>query len=117
MLPEPIGFGAASRGSTSEREMWLAHAMATRRNRLWGFDDADRAMLTAATAELPSLRALVARAEPRADLRLWLVRASKRELMEMYELVEALMDGTRSRGRLDQLEGLLASLCTAVDGF
>jgi hypothetical protein len=35
----------------------------------------------------------------------------------MYSLVEALTDGTRSRRRLELLEGLLASLCTAIDGF
>jgi hypothetical protein len=87
------------------------------RNRLWGFDDADRALLIAATVELPSLRAVVARAEPRADLRMWLVRATKRELNEMYDLVEALMDGTRGRRQLERLDGLLATLCTSIDGF
>jgi hypothetical protein len=35
----------------------------------------------------------------------------------MYSLVEALMDATRSRRKLDQLEGLLATLCTSMDGF
>ncbi len=84
---------------------------------MWGFDDADRALLLEATAALPSLRALVARAEPRADVRMWLVRASKRELNAMYDLVEALMDGARSRRQLDQLDGLLATLSTSIDGF
>ena len=88
-----------------------------KRNRLWGFDDADRALLAAATVDLPALRAVVARAEPRPDLGLWLVKASLRELDDMYSLVGALMDGTRSRRRLDQLDGLLASLCTSIDRF
>jgi len=35
----------------------------------------------------------------------------------MYDLEGASMDATRSRRRLEQLEGLLASLCTAIDGF
>ena len=88
------------------------------RKRLWGFDDAEREVLVGATAELPSLRAVVARAERRADLQgMWIVRASVRELDEMYSLVEALMDGTRSRRRLEQLEGMLATLCTSIDGF
>lgn len=35
----------------------------------------------------------------------------------MYSLVEALMGATRSRTRLDLLEGMLAGLCTSIDGF
>jgi hypothetical protein len=90
-----------------------------KRNRLWGFDDAERALLVAATVELPTLRAVIARAEPRPDLQsgLWVVQASLRELDDMYSLVEALMDATRSRRKLDQLDGLLATLCTSMDGF
>ncbi len=90
-----------------------------KRNRVWGFDDADRALLAAATVDLPALRAVVGRAEPRPELQpgLWVVQASLRELDEMYSLVEALMDATRSRRKLDQLEGLLATLCTSMDGF
>jgi hypothetical protein len=45
------------------------------------------------------------------------VEASVDELDEMYSLVEALMDGTRSRRRLDQLAGMRATLCTSIDGF
>jgi len=83
-----------------------------------GFDDAEREVLVGATAELPSLRAVVARAEWRADLRrMWIVQASVRELNEIYNLVEALMNGTRSRRRLEQLEGMLGTLCTSIDGF
>ena len=43
--------------------------------------------------------------------------ASVDELDEMYSLVEALMDGTRSRRRFDQLTGMRATLCTSIDGF
>jgi hypothetical protein len=56
-----------------------------KRNRLWGFDDDERAMLVAATAEIPTLRAVVGRAERRAEFRnLWVVEASVGELDEMY---------------------------------
>ncbi len=97
--------------------MWLARAM-PRRKRLWGFDDAERELLVAATTEIPTLRAVVARAGRRADLGgLWVVQASVGELDEMYSLVEALMDGTRGRRRIEQLESMLASLCTSIDGF
>jgi hypothetical protein len=89
-----------------------------RRKRVWGFDDADRELLAAATREIPTLRAMVARAGRREDLGgLWVVEASVGELDEMYSLVEAMMDGTRSRRRIEQLEGMLASLCTSMDGF
>jgi hypothetical protein len=46
----------------------------------------------------------------------WVVEASFGELDEMYRLVQALMDSTRSR-RLDQLDGMLATLCTSMDAF
>ena len=88
-----------------------------RRNRLWGFDDEQRDVLLAATTEIPDLRALVVRAQRRPDVDLWLVQASFRELDDMYSLVGALMDGTRSRRKLDLLDGMLASLCTSIDGF
>jgi hypothetical protein len=89
-----------------------------RRNRLWGFDDSERGVLVEATTNIPELRAMVARAERRAEFAgVWLVQATARELDEMYSLVEALMDATRSRRRLDLLEGMLASLCTSIDGF
>jgi hypothetical protein len=89
-----------------------------KQKRMWGFDGAERDLLMGATAEIPTLGAVVARAGLRADLGgLWIVQASPDELDEMYSLVEALTDGTRSRRRLELLEGLLASLCTAIDGF
>ncbi len=92
--------------------------MARNKNRLWGFDDAERELLIAATAEIPTVRAVVERAERRADLDgLWLVKSNVEELDEVYSLVSALMDGTRSRKKLDLLDGMLATLCTSMDGF
>jgi hypothetical protein len=92
--------------------------MARTKKRLWGFDDGEREILVGATTEIPELRAVVSRAGRRVDLgNLWVVEASVDELDEMYSLVEALMDGTRSRRRLEQLEGMRATLCTSIDGF
>jgi hypothetical protein len=89
-----------------------------RGNRLWGFDDSERGVLVDATTNIPELHALVARAQRRSEFGgVWLVQATVQELDELYSLVEALMDGTRSRKRLDLLEGMLASLCTSIDGF
>lgn len=88
------------------------------KKRLWGFDDAEREILVAATAQIPELRAVVDRAAQRAELgKLWVVEASVAELDEIYSLVEALIDGTRSRRRRDQLDGMRATLCTSMDGF
>jgi hypothetical protein len=66
----------------------------------------------------PAVRAVMERARRRAELGgLWVVEASVDELDELYSLVEALMDGTRSRRRREQLEGMRATLCTSIDGF
>jgi hypothetical protein len=92
--------------------------MARTKKRRWGFDDGEREVLLAATTEIPELRAVVARANQRAELgNLWVVEATVDELDEMYSLVEALIDGTRSRRRRDQLDGMRATLCTSIDGF
>lgn len=92
--------------------------MARTSKRLWGFDDGEREVLVAATSEIPALRDVVARAGRRAELgNLWVVEASVDELDEMYSLVEALMDGTRSRRRRELLYGMRATLCTSMDGF
>jgi type II secretory pathway pseudopilin PulG len=92
--------------------------MARSKKRLWGFDDGEREILVAATAAVPGLRGVVERAGQRAELQgLWVVEASIDELDEMYSLVESLMDGTRSRRRLEQLEGMRATVCTSIDGF
>ena len=86
--------------------------------RVWGFDDGKRDVLVGATAQVPTLRAVVARAERRADLDgLWVVQASVRELDEMYSLVEALMGGTRSRRRLELLEGMVTAIVRAHSHF
>ena len=88
------------------------------KKRVWGFDEQERALLFEATADLPELRALVERAEPRPELgKVWVVTTTVDELDAMYDLVEALTDATRSRKRLDLLDGLRASLCTSMDGF
>ena len=89
-----------------------------RRRRLWAFDDGERGILIEATAGMPALQSVLARAERRVELGgTWVVEASVGELNEMYDLVSVLMDATRSRRRLDLLEGLLAGLCTSIDGF
>lgn len=89
-----------------------------RGKRLWGLDDSERGLLVETTTSIPGLGAVLARAEQRAELGgAWVVEATVRELDEMYSLVEGLMVGTRSRRKLDLLEGLLASLCTSIDGF
>ena len=85
---------------------------------MWAFDDVERELLSAATAALPTRSAVIARAVRRADVGgLWLVEATVDELDGLYSLVEALEGGTRSRRRLEQLEGLRATLCTSMDGF
>jgi hypothetical protein len=85
---------------------------------LWGFDEQERKVLVDATTEIPELRAIVARGriEPRV-VGVFLVEATVAELNEVYSLVEELTDCTRSRRRIDLLDGLRASLCTSMDGF
>jgi hypothetical protein len=85
---------------------------------MWGFDDADRALLVEATAALPELHAVIARAERHAELvGVWVVRVSKEELYDLYELVEELMDGQTSLGRLERLDRMLETLTTSLDGI
>jgi hypothetical protein len=92
--------------------------MARSKKRVWGFDDGEREILMVATTVSPAVRAVMERARRRAELGgLWVVEASVDELDELYSLVEALMDGTRSRRRREQLEGMRATLCTSIDGF
>jgi hypothetical protein len=84
----------------------------------WGFADEDRALLMEATAGSPQLRAIVARGSPDdEDPELLLVAASMSELDEMYSLIEAMMDATRSQRKLAVLDGMLASLSSSIDGF
>jgi hypothetical protein len=93
-------------------------SVAQRRNRPWTFDSEERSFLLAATVGLPELHAFVMRATPHVEIpELWFVRATPLELDEMYTLIEGLFGGTRSRKRHELLEGLLATLCTSIDGF
>jgi hypothetical protein len=86
--------------------------------RFWGFDDEGREVLLAATTRIPSLRAIVARASPAADVEgLLLLQATVDELDEIYTLVEHLTDATRSRRRIELFDGMRMDLCTAMDGF
>lgn len=86
--------------------------------RVCGFDDASRKVLLAGTTHLPSLRAVVSRASPAAQLKgLLILQATVDELDEIYTLVEHLTDATRSRRRIELLDGLRADLCGAMDGF
>lgn len=82
----------------------------------WVVSDEERAVLIAATDGLPALRAIVARARPIAEIpEALLLRATVEELDEVYTLVEELTDATRSRSRLELLDGLRASLCSSMD--
>jgi hypothetical protein len=86
--------------------------------RVWGFDDESREVLLGATTDLPSLRAVVARASPAAEVEgLLILQATLDELDQMYTLVEHLSEMTRSRGRLELLDSLRADLCAVMDGF
>ncbi len=86
--------------------------------RQWSFNDADRALLLEATAELPELRALVARARRTAELPgLWTLPASKTELFDLWELVDELMDGQTNPQRFEQLDGMLETLDLTIDGI
>ncbi len=86
--------------------------------RVWAFDDEEREVLLEATTHIPALRAVVSRGSPAVDLeQALMVQATVDELDEVYTLVEQLTDATRSRRRIELLDGLRASLCTSMDGF
>lgn len=86
--------------------------------RVWGIDEEERSVLLEATTVNPSLRAVVSRASPHMEVAgLLLVQATVDELDNIYTLVEELTDATRSRRRIEVLDGMRASLCTAMDGF
>jgi len=86
--------------------------------RMWGFDDEGRQVLVDATTHVPSLRAIVMRASPAAEVQgLLLLQATVDELDEIYTLVEQLTNATRSRRRIELLDGMRADLCSAMDGF
>lgn len=95
-----------------------AYVPSQKKLRLWGFDDEGREVLLAGTTHIPSLRAIVARASPTAEVEgLMLLHATVDELDEIYTLVEHLTDATRSRRRIELLDGMRMDLCTAMDGF
>jgi hypothetical protein len=101
-------------GSASDLSRYVPRG----KTRLWGIDEEERALLYATTSSIPELRAIVARGKPHSDIPgLLLVDATVGELDELYSLVAALMDARGGRRRLDILDGLLRSLCTAIDGF
>jgi hypothetical protein len=94
------------------------YAPAHKKVRHWGFDDEGREVLLEATAHIPALRAVVARASPAAEVPgLLLLPATLDELDEIYTLVEHLTDVTRSRRRIALLDDLRADLCGVMDGF
>jgi hypothetical protein len=85
---------------------------------LWGLDPESREVLYAATGLIPSLRAIVARASPVAEIEGFLrVDATIDELDEIYTLVEQLSDIPRSRRQRELLDDLRRSLCGAMDRF
>jgi hypothetical protein len=107
---------ATSLVTPGARRGWLPDVQGG--DRVWGFDDEARRFLLDATSGLPTLHAVVSRAQPAADFPgLWVLRATMGELDEMYSLAQALMDQTRGRRRRELVEGMLASLSTAIDGF
>jgi hypothetical protein len=88
------------------------------RNCVWAFDEEERGILWRATVHFSELRELLGRArKDEDDEGMWLVTATEEELDEMYTLVDALMDRTRNRKRFYRLDGTLAGLAMAMDGF
>jgi hypothetical protein len=86
--------------------------------RVWAFDDEEREVLLEATTHIPALRAVISRGSPAVDLdQALMVQATIDELDQVYTLVEDLTDATRSRRRIQLLDGLRMTLCTAIDGF
>jgi len=85
---------------------------------MWAFDDEEREVLLEATTHIPALRAVISRGSPAADLdQALIVQATIDELDQVYTLVEDLTDMTRSRRRIQLLDGLRMTLCTSIDGF
>lgn len=96
----------------------LSAYIPTLKTLLWGIDEESRDVLLAATKAQPALRAIVARANPVAEVPGFLrIDATLAELDAVYTLVEQLRGGTRSRRRIEIIEELRGSLCDAMDRF
>jgi hypothetical protein len=97
---------------------WMPGMARSKRVVRWGFDAEERQVLLDATTAMPELREVVERAAPEPSIPgLLLLQATVAELDEIYTLVEQLTSATRSRRRVELLDGLRASLCTVMDGF
>jgi hypothetical protein len=95
-----------------------SHVPRGKKLRVWGFDDESREVLLAGTTQIPSLRAVVARASPAAEIAgLLVLQATVDELDEIYTLVVHLTDATRSRRRIELLDDLRIGFCSAMDDF
>jgi hypothetical protein len=92
--------------------------MASKR-RIWGFTTAQRDLLLGVTLDLhaPLFTPLICsqRRSPEEDL--WVMESNVRELNEVYDLVESLLSQERGRKRRELLEGMRASLCSAMDRY
>jgi hypothetical protein len=96
----------------------LSAYIPTKKTRLWGVDEESRDVLYEATALIPELRAIIARATPVAEIPGFLrIDASVEELDDLYTLVEQLTDMTRSRRRIEHFDDLRRGLSSAIDGF
>lgn len=84
----------------------------------WRVDEPERALLWRASAQIPDVRAVIARASPLPDQPdVFVLPAYREELDEIYTLVEELSDVLRGRHDREILDGLRASLSVSMDGF
>jgi hypothetical protein len=87
------------------------------KRRIWGFTGAQRDLLLEAALQGPLFVPLICSEQRNPDEDLWLMETNVRELNEVYDLVEHLLARERSRKRRELLEGMRASLCSAMDRF
>ena len=92
--------------------------MASRR-RVWGFATAQRDLLLGVTLDLhaPLFTTLICSQRRSPEEHLWLMKSNVRELDGVYDLVESVLARERNRKRRELLEGMRASLCSAMDRF
>lgn len=84
----------------------------------WGIDAKQQKLLLRLTASSPEYRSVLARARPHDEIRgLLIINATLPELDELHLLIEARMDGVRSKRERAILDGLLSTLWTSTDGF